>query len=199
VDEIERLASEYEEPPLVVPITVTFSPTTTRPTDVLREFERLYQRVCRLLVNNHDRPTKRHLLPFCVAWLDDPGTRPDKHGSRPPGQAAFFAHPAAAPHVHALMIVHPALAERFLEVRDQLPEVWCGIQSRRGAGDRPVYLNRSLDLHTGYFDLYRRLLEDRPANRELIRVQLRGWVDYASKLERRDRDDDVFTVLPTVA
>jgi hypothetical protein len=199
MDEIERLAFEHDRAPLVVPITVTFALTSTLPIDVLREFERLYARLCRMMINNSERPSKRHLLPFCVAWRDDPSTRPDKLSARPPSQAAFFVHPAVASHVHALMIVHPCLVERFLEVRDELPAVWRDIATGRGVGGRPTYRNRSLHLHPEHFELYRRLLDDVTANREVVRGHLRGWVDYASKLEWRGCHDDVFTVLPAVA
>jgi hypothetical protein len=64
-------------PPLVVPLTVTFAPMSTRPDQVLREYE--YARLCDLLIGNHERPSKRHLLPFALAFRDDPSTRPGKH------------------------------------------------------------------------------------------------------------------------
>jgi hypothetical protein len=74
--------------PLIVPLTVTFSPGSIRPDQVLREYERFYARLCRLLMNNHERRSKRHLLPFAVAFRDDPSTRPRKHRDRPTALAA---------------------------------------------------------------------------------------------------------------
>src|SRR5262245_22457694 len=58
--------------PLVVPLTVTFSLGSIRPDEVLREYERFYARLCRRLINNYERASKRHLLPFVIAFRDDP-------------------------------------------------------------------------------------------------------------------------------
>ena len=58
--------------PLVVPLTVTFAPNSIRADQVLREYERFYARLCRLLINNPECPSKRHLLPFAIAFRDDP-------------------------------------------------------------------------------------------------------------------------------
>jgi hypothetical protein len=69
--------------PLVVPLTVTFALNSIRPDQVLHEYERFYARLCRLVVNNYERPSKRGLLPFAVAFRDDPSTRPDKYRRRP--------------------------------------------------------------------------------------------------------------------
>src|SRR6266508_819924 len=86
-DWIVRLTYELvalsQGPPLVVPLTVTFSLGSTAPDQVLREYERFYARLCRLLMCNHERPSKRHLLPFALAFRDDPSTRPGRHRDRP--------------------------------------------------------------------------------------------------------------------
>ena len=60
-----------------------------------------------------------------------------------------------APHVHSIVVVHPDLAGRFLEVAGELEAVWKGIPRRTGdpvrlalrSGSpigRPVYDNGSL-------------------------------------------------------
>ena len=48
---------------------VTFRPKAVRPDRVLPEFERLYVRLCRMLVSNPHRPGKRRLLPFALPPL----------------------------------------------------------------------------------------------------------------------------------
>jgi hypothetical protein len=117
---IDELAAESQDPPLVVPLTVTFALNSTRPHRILREYERFYAR----LVNNPERPSKRHLLPFAIAFRDDPSTRPDKHRARPSAFAVFSSHPSVAPHVHSLIVIHPRLTDRFLTVVDTLQETW---------------------------------------------------------------------------
>ena len=71
IERIDHLISG-DRHPLVVPMTVTFDPGSIRADGVLREFERLYVRVCRLLMCNPERPSKRPLLPFTLAYRDDP-------------------------------------------------------------------------------------------------------------------------------
>jgi hypothetical protein len=68
---VDELVALDQGPPLVVPLTVTFSPGSIRPDQVLCEYERFYARLCRLLMSNPDRPSKRHLLPFSIAFRDD--------------------------------------------------------------------------------------------------------------------------------
>jgi hypothetical protein len=93
VQRVDQLVALDRGLPLVVPLTVTFSLGSTRPDQVLREYERFYARLCDLLVNNHGRPSKRHLLPFALAFRDDPSTRPDKYRDRPSAHAVFSCHP----------------------------------------------------------------------------------------------------------
>jgi hypothetical protein len=85
---IDELVALDQGLPLVVPLTVTFSPGSTAPDQVLREYERFYARLCDLLMCNPDRPSKRSLLPFAIAFRDDPSTRPGKHRDRPTALAA---------------------------------------------------------------------------------------------------------------
>jgi hypothetical protein len=54
------------------------------------------------MMGNHERPSKRHLLPFALAFRDDPSTRPGKHRDRPSALAVFSNHPSVAPHVHSV-------------------------------------------------------------------------------------------------
>jgi hypothetical protein len=209
-DWIVRLTYELvalcQGPPLVVPLTVTFSPGSTRPDQVLREYERFYARLCRLLINNHDRPSKRHLLPFALAFRDDPSTRPDKYRRPPTDRAIFFNHPSVAPHVHSLVVVHPTLVDRFLGIVDALEETWRRIPVRTAgptsALDAPTYANRSLHADMPFARALRELMRaDLLGNRPLIRARIRRVVDYCAKLGRRRgvNDVDLFTVLPTAS
>jgi hypothetical protein len=184
-ERIDDLTSS-DRHPLVVPMTVTFDPGSIRSDGVLREFERLYARICRLLMCNPDRPSKRPLLPFTLAYRDDPSTH--WKGDRP----TFFAdHPQVAPHVHALMIVHPSLTDRFLAIAESLEATWRSISPRT---------NRTLMADLRRSSEIDGLMTSYPASRDEVRSIIRGWIGYSSKLRRRwdvADDDDTFTVLPT--
>jgi hypothetical protein len=203
VRHIDELVALCQGLPLVVPLTVTFSPGSIRPDQVLREFERFYARVCNKLMNNHDRPSKRHLLPFVLAFRDDPSTRPDKHRARPSAFAVFSNHPSVAPHVHSVLVVHPMLTDRFLGIVDALEETWRRIPVRtadpKSAHDAPRYVNRTLRADVRFaLDIRELMRADRLGSRELVRDRIRRVVGYCAKLGRRHVADDVdlFTVLP---
>ena len=160
-----------------LPLTVTFSLGSIRPDFVLREYERFYARLCRLLISNYERPSKHHLLPFAIAFRDDPSTR----------------------------VVHPGLADRFLEVVPSLEATWRRIPLRTvdptSAHDAPTYANRTLHADVPFALTVRELMRADPVgSRSLVRARIRKVVAYAAKLgRRRDTDDgvDLFTVLPT--
>jgi hypothetical protein len=204
---VDELVALDQGPPLVVPLTVTFSLGSIRPDQVLGEYERFYARLCSLLMCNHERPSKRHLLPFALAFRDDPSTRPGKHRDRPSAHAVFSCHPTVAPHVHSLVVVHPRLVDRFLGIVGTLETVWRGIALRTAdptsAHDAPRYVNRSLHADVGLALGIRELMTaDLVGSGPLVRARIRRVVDYCAKLGRRRRDvDDVdlFTVLPTAS
>ena len=195
MERIEDLAGADRRPPLVVPLTVTFMPCAVRPSRVLVEFERLYLRVCRLLMCNPERPSKRRLLPLVLAFRDEAHTRPDKH----PCDRGFFNWPAVAPHVHSIMVVHPELADRFLEVAGDLETVWREIPRR---GGRPLrHDNGSLRVELEFAHRVRGMMEADPAGcLPRVRGEVRRWIDYSAKLMRRPgtaAEGDPFTALPT--
>src|SRR5262245_10662612 len=72
LERTDHLLAANDGLPLVVPLTVTFTLNSIRPDRILREYERFYARLCRLVVNNYERPSKRRLLPFAIAFRDDP-------------------------------------------------------------------------------------------------------------------------------
>jgi hypothetical protein len=205
---VDELVTEGQDPPLVVPLTVTFMPNSIRSERVLREYERFYARLCRLLMNNPERPSKRHLLPFAIALRDDPSTRPDKHRDRPSAFAIFSNHPSIAPHVHSLIVIHPNLAGRFLAIVDTLEATWRGIHVQAsearwslppGPSDRAMYVNRTLYADVSFaLRIGELMTPELASNGALIRAEIRNVVDYSAKLGRRPAADDVdlFTVLP---
>jgi hypothetical protein len=205
VRRVDELVALNQGLPLVAPLTATFSLGSIRPDQVLREYERFYARLCRLLVNNYERPSKRHLLPFALAFRDDPSTRPDKYRRRPTVHDVFFNHPSVAPHVHSVIVVHPRLADRFLTIVDELEALWRGIPlwtaDPTSAHDAPRYVNRSLHAYLPLALAIRELMRADPVGAgPLVRTRIRGVVDYCAKLGRRrdvDFDVDLFTVLPT--
>ncbi len=194
---IEDLADDDRRPPLVVPVTVTFVPCAVRPSRVLVEFERLYLRICRLLMCNPERPSKRRLLPLVLAFRDEAHTRPDKHPCD--RDRDFFNQPAVAPHVHSIMVVHPDLADRFVEIAGDLENVWRSIPQR--GGGLPRYDNGSLRIEMEFVHRVRALMAADPVGyRARVRGEVRSWIDYSAKLMRRrsaDDDGDVFTALPS--
>jgi hypothetical protein len=189
-----------ESTPVKVPLTVTFTLNSIRPDQVLREYERFYARMCRLLICNYERPSKRRLLPFAVAFRDDPSTRPDKYRDRPSSRAVFSNHPSVAPHVHSLVVVHPSLVDRFLEVVPSLEATWRRVPLRTSAHDAPTYANRTLHADVPFALRVRELMRADPVgSRSLVRARIRKVVAYAAKLGRRrgaDDEVDLFTVLP---
>jgi len=204
---VDELVALDQGSPLVVPLTVTFSLGSTRQDQVLREYERFYARLCRLLMCNPDRPSKRHLLPFALAFRDDPSTRPGRHRDRPSAFAVFSNHPSVAPHVHSLLVVHPRLADRFLSIVDALEETWQHIAlwtaDPTSAHDAPRYANRSLHADVPFALGIRELMRADPLGSRLqVRERIRRVVDYCAKLGRRRReaeDADLFTILPTTS
>ena len=201
LERTDHLLAANEALPLVVPLTVTFSLGSIRPDQVLREYERFYARLCRLLIKNYERPSKRHLLPFAIAFRDDPSTRPGKHRDRPSASAVFSNHPSVAPHVHSLLVVHPTLADRFLGIVPTLEATWRGIPVRT-ASDTPTYVNRTLHADVQFALEIRKLMRTDPVgSRSLVRARIRKVVAYSAKLGRRHAiaadDGDLFTVLPT--
>jgi hypothetical protein len=148
-----------------------------------------------------ERPSKRHLQPFALAFRDDPSTRPGKHRDRPSAHAVFSCHPSVAPPVHSVLVVHPTLVDRFLEVVPSLEETWRGIPLRTAERiDAPTYANRTLRADVPFaLEIRERIRADHLGDRSLIRGRIRGVVDYSAKLGRRHRarcEDDLFTVLP---
>ena len=202
LEHYRALPAHGSQPPLIVPLTATFKPGSIRPVEVLLEFERFYARLCSLLVNNHDRPNKRHLLPFAIAWRDDPRTRPDKYRARPAWHAQFFTHPSVAPHVHGLLVIHPQLVDRFRSISRELEAEWRGIRTFVGSSrDVAVTRNRTLQLDLEAGNGISRGLAGDVSSRANARSELAGWLGYSSKLGSRwdAGDSDLFTVLPAPA
>jgi hypothetical protein len=204
---LDELVALDQGLPLVVPLTVTFALNSIRPDRVLSEYERFYARLCGLLLNNYERPSKRHLLPFAIAFRDDPSTRPNKHRDRPSAFAVFSNHPTVAPHVHSVVVVHPMLVDRFLTIVDELQAIWRRIPVRTAgptsAFNAPTYANRSLHADVRFALRIRELMDADPVgSRALVRARIRRVVDYCAKLGRRRDvagDGDLFTVLPTAS
>ena len=206
LERTDHLLAANDGLPLVVPLTVTFSLGSIRPDQVLREYERFYARLCRLLIRNYERPSKRRLLPFAVAFRDDPSSRPGKHRDRTGLFDVLSNHPSVAPHVHSLIVVHPTLADRFLEVVPSLEATWRRVPLRTAdptSSDRPIYANRTLYADVPFALGMRELMRADPVgSRSLVRARIRKVVAYSAKLgRRRDVDDGVnlFTVLPTAS
>jgi hypothetical protein len=165
-----------------------------------------------LLINNPERPSKRRLLPFAIAFRDDPSTRPDKHRARPSAFAVFSNHPSVAPHVHSLIVIHPRLTGRFLTIVDTLEATWRSIPVQAsdatsspllsGPTDRAMYVNRTLHADVTFALRIRDLMtQDLAGNRSLVRAEVRNVLDYSAKLGRRPvaGDVDLFTVLPATS
>lgn len=89
-----------------------------------REFDGFYVRMCQGIVRARFKPNPKH-HPKGLAFLDFAGTR---FPGRPPG------HYLTDPHIHAVLLIHPATEDRFQRFRariDQLVLKWPGIHSIR--------------------------------------------------------------------
>ena len=101
-----------------------------------------------------------------------------------------------------MVVVHPGLADRFLEVVPSLEATWRRVPLRAAdptALDRPIYANRTLHADVPFALMVRELLSADPlGSRSLVRARIRKVVAYSAKLGRRRSDGvDRFTVLPT--
>jgi hypothetical protein len=159
------------------------------------------QRVVRAAVHDQRYP-RRHDAPLKQRHRVDNvfQARPDKYRRRPTVYAVFFNHPPVTPHVHSLVVVHPSLADRFLEIVDELEATWRRIPVRTSAFDAPTYANRTLRADVPRALEIRELIRaDHLGNGPIVRGRIRRVVDYSAKLGRR-RDvideDDLFIVLP---
>jgi hypothetical protein len=210
VSRFDELAAAGDVSPLLVPFTATFALGV--PADrVLSEYARFYDRLCSRLVNNRERPSKRSLLPFTVAWRDDPRTRPDKCHRRP---KIVSDHPESAPHVHGLMLVHPSVVESFESISGDLEQAWRSIpysparpfadalhRFERPAG-QPIYVNRTLRIERELGDrLARGLYEGGESSRLEARAEMARWLSYSAKMTLRwdAGEGDAYIVLPATA
>jgi hypothetical protein len=104
-----------------------------------------------------------------------------------------------------VIVVHPTLADRFMEIVRTLEATWRQIPVRTAdptsAHDAPRYANRTLRADVPFALGVRELMTTDPVgSRPLVRDRIRRVVGYCAKLGRRrgDVDDvDLFTVLPT--
>jgi hypothetical protein len=134
-------------------------------------------------------------------------TRPDKHRARPSAVAFFSNHPSVAPHVHSVVVVHPMLVDRFMEIVDTLKETWQRIPvwtvDPTSVHDAPTYVNRSLHADVRFaLGIRELMIADPVGSRSQVRDWIRRVVGYSAKLGHRrrrdaDNDSDLFTVLPT--
>jgi hypothetical protein len=129
--------------------------------------------------------------------------RRDKHRRRPTAHDVFSNHPSVAPHVHSVLVVHPTLVNRFLEIVPSLESVWRRIPVRTTGLSTfcaPTYANRTLHADVPLALEIRELMGTGPLrDRPLVRTRIRGLVEYCAKLGRLHRahcDDDLFIVLP---
>jgi hypothetical protein len=101
-----------------------------------------------------------------------------------------------------VVVVHPTLADRFLEIAGALEETWRRIPVRTAERiDAPTYANRTLYADVSRALEIRELMRADPVgSRPIVRARIRRVVDYSAKLGHRRYladDVDLFTVLPT--
>jgi hypothetical protein len=119
----------------------------------------------------------------CAAEVD---LRRDKHRELPSSLAILSNHPSVAPHVHSLLVVHPMLVDRFLEIVPSLESVWQRIPVRTTGLSTfcaPTYANRTLHADVQFALTIRELMDSDPlGNRSLVRERIRRVVAYSAKL-----------------
>jgi hypothetical protein len=106
-----------------------------------------------------------------------------------------------------VVVVHPTLVDRFMEIVDTLKETWQHIALRTAhptsAHDAPRFVNRTLRADVPFGMRIREVMTADPVgSMSQVRKRIRVVVDYCAKLGRRHRvadDVDLFTVLPTTS
>lgn len=107
-------------------VTATFLPLENRatnsisitPTKCLIHFEQFYVHMLSKFINNYTR--KRDLQPLTYAYVDYPFSKRHKTYAHLPdfqkmkrNSRAAKAHPEMTPHVHAVMLIHPDVHDKF--------------------------------------------------------------------------------------
>jgi hypothetical protein len=106
-----------------------------------------------------------------------------------------------------VLVVHPTLVDRFMEIVDTLKETWQHIALRTAhptSAFAPTYVNRSLRADVQFaLKIWELMRADPVGSKPLVRARIRRVIDYCAKLGRRRRgltdDADLFTVLPTAS
>ena len=147
------------------------------PSKCFKAFEQFYVRLLSELMHHYERPGLRHLQPLTFAFVDYPGTKRKK--SRPESNFEKLLrrlgreHPEMTPHIHALMLIHPDLVERFEQRQPYLEFLFQSLET----------INRTLDI--------RELTQ--PGDDERV-------LAYSSELLKKShpdlRDVDLFMWLP---
>ena len=150
-DELISQISDPDSKPSFYFVTATFLPveettksqTPISPSKCFSHFERFYVRTLSLLMNNYARSSQRHLQPLTDAYLDDPLTKRNKsyvHLSQfqkmKRNHRLNKAHPELSPHIHAVMLIHPGISERFQTIVPRLEPLF----------QRLSPINQSLDV-----------------------------------------------------
>jgi hypothetical protein len=81
------------------------------------------------IIPHYNRPSLRHLQPLTYAFIDYPGTKRKKNRAASNFKKLLRRfgreHPEMTPHIHALMLIHPDLIERFEQKRPRLEPREC--------------------------------------------------------------------------
>jgi hypothetical protein len=111
--------------PKLVFVTATFLPLEEMKADALpippsacfKVFEQLYTRMLSEVMNHYERPGVHHLQPLAFAFIDFPWTKRKKDRTASDFERLLQRlgreHPQTTPHIHALMLIHPDIVERF--------------------------------------------------------------------------------------
>jgi hypothetical protein len=203
---IESLERDFRGPKLIF-VTATFVATEEAkpnalpipPSKCFKAFEHFYVRLLSELMNHYNRPGLRHLQPLTYACIDYPGTKRKK--SRPASNFEKLLrrlgreHPETTPHIHALMLIHPDLVERFEQRQSHLEPLFQSLGT----------INRTLDVRelTGPGDDERVLAYSSECVSEIwaraVRASRKGGVSKRRRLKPLHPDPhdiDLFMWLP---
>lgn len=92
-------------------------------------FDLFYKFLCGEIVNRHyDRPSKSHLLPKALIWVDYSGSR---HGK---------LHLQTMPHLHGVLLIHPDTHDHFKQqMISNFSEVTSHLHTNVDIDIKPIY------------------------------------------------------------
>jgi hypothetical protein len=163
-------------------------------------FEQFYVRLLSKLMNNFER--KRWLQPLTYLYVDYPFTKREKtYATLSPieqfrlNQFHFYSqHPETTPHIHSVMLISPALVDRFKKIAPELELLF----QKMGPANRTLHcapLQTPDELRDVIF-YSSKLLKEPPGVLRQLSKRYRMPPKQPDSPQRSVSDIDLYAVLP---